>query len=74
MPEVVHHSIGQKVKVTEDAAEAKDERKKKIIDRITAMPWNPYGIDQWTIWVLWATAAVSFFLFCTVSAVELAVR
>jgi len=70
---VEHSSIGSNSRKVQIESEEKQQRVKEIISRFTEMPWNRYGIDQLSVWVVWFTLAASFFLFCTVSAVILAV-
>lgn len=74
MPEIKHASIGANVRKVEITEEEKSVRVKKIIDRFVETPWKRYGIDQLSVWMIWGTLAVSAFLYCTVSAVMLALR
>ncbi len=62
------------MKKVEVKAEERAERIKKYVERYTSTPWQGFTIDQVSVWALWATIAVSVFLYCTVTAVTLAVR
>lgn len=74
MSHVEHASIGSNARKVEIVSEEKEQRKKELIEKYTATPWKTYTIDQLSVWAVWLTVAVSVFLFCTVSAVVLAVR
>lgn len=74
MPEIQHRSIGENMRKVEIVAEEKAEQIKKIVERYNVSPWQNFTLDQLSVWTVWLTLAVSFFLFCTVSVVTLAVR
>ena len=74
MSDVQHKSIGENSRKEVLDTEHKEARKKELIDRYTATPFRSFTIDQVSVWALWLTLAASVFLFCTVSAVMLAVR
>ncbi len=75
MSEIKHSSIGletRKVKVEE---EAKEVRRKELVERFVLSPFNQaYRMDQLSVWAIWLTVVVSVFLFSTVSVVVLALR
>lgn len=71
---VSHSSIGANMRRSQDQVAEALAKRKEIVARYNETPWKAYGLDQLSVWVLWATIASSLFLFCTVSAVVLAVR
>lgn len=73
MPEVKFNSIGANSRkvIVEEAEIA--ERRKELIEKFTAMPMG-FTIEQWSVWMMWGTVVASVFLYCTVSAVMMAIH
>lgn len=74
MTEVVHESIGARIRRSETVQQMEALFKKERVQKYSILPWKKITLDQATVWILWLTAMVSVFLFFTVSAVMLAVR
>lgn len=70
----MHSSIGANMRSVQVQITQAIEKRKEIIARYNETPWKKYGVDQLSVWAVWFTLAVSLFLFCTVSAVVMAVR
>lgn len=74
MSDVVHESIGARIRRTETVQEMERILKQERVQRYMILPWKKVTVDQATVWIVWFTAMASLFLFFTVSAVMLAVR